>query len=74
LILLNPKTGEVITKEGRNVVSSDPNGAQFPWPDAAKTPPSSGGGVMAVAQQFIILAAIVYAFNKLISWVFALFK
>ncbi|KAK6171450.1 hypothetical protein SNE40_019638 [Patella caerulea] len=30
LVLLNGE-GEIITKEGRNIVSEDPDGANFPW-------------------------------------------
>lgn len=31
LIHLDPKTGEILNKEGRSSVSSDPNGEKFPW-------------------------------------------
>ncbi|XP_067671480.1 nucleoredoxin-like [Haliotis asinina] len=31
LVLLDGKTGEMITKDGRGVVQTDPNGDKFPW-------------------------------------------
>ena len=31
LIVVDPKTGKVITKAGRGMIDSDPEGAEFPW-------------------------------------------
>merc|ERR1719502_1092076 len=31
LVVLDPKTGKVITKGGRGMIDSDPEGAEFPW-------------------------------------------
>lgn len=31
LVFVDAKTGEVLTKNGREVVSNDPNGDEFPW-------------------------------------------
>jgi len=31
LVVVDPKTGKVITKGGRGMIDSDPEGAEFPW-------------------------------------------
>ena len=31
LIFVDGKTGKVITKDGRSIVTSDPEGERFPW-------------------------------------------
>lgn len=31
LIFIDGKTGKVITKDGRSIVTDDPDGEQFPW-------------------------------------------
>ena len=31
LVFVDGKTGKLISKEGRSIVSEDPNGEQFPW-------------------------------------------
>ena len=31
LVFVDGKTGKLISKEGRSIVSDDPNGEQFPW-------------------------------------------
>ena len=45
LVLLDGKTGELITKDGRNIISSDAAGANFPWKDGAGA--NKGGCVVA---------------------------
>jgi nucleoredoxin len=32
LVLLDGRTGETLTVDGREVISDDPTGAEFPWP------------------------------------------
>lgn len=31
MILLNAKTGKVVSADGRSIVSDDPDGKDFPW-------------------------------------------
>ncbi|BFZ22001.1 hypothetical protein BsWGS_25040 [Bradybaena similaris] len=31
LVLVNPKTGETITQDGRKIINDDVNGEKFPW-------------------------------------------
>ena len=38
LIVVDPKTGKVITKGGRGAIDSDPGGAHFPWREEVPEP------------------------------------
>eukprot|EP00277_Geminigera_cryophila_P001762 CAMPEP_0179425938 /NCGR_PEP_ID=MMETSP0799-20121207/12454_1 /TAXON_ID=46947 /ORGANISM="Geminigera cryophila, Strain CCMP2564" /LENGTH=588 /DNA_ID=CAMNT_0021200621 /DNA_START=49 /DNA_END=1813 /DNA_ORIENTATION=- len=40
LILLDGATGDLISKDGRNVLMSDPQGAEFPWSSSSGTAPA----------------------------------
>ena len=47
LILLDGQTGEIISKEGRAIISQDPTGTGFPWDSQwqqANSVGSDGGG------------------------------
>jgi len=44
-VVVNAKTGETVTKDARSAVSSDPEGAEFPWHPPALNNLSKGQGV-----------------------------
>jgi hypothetical protein len=44
LILLDGQTGEVISKEGRAIISQDPTGTGFPWDSQWQQANSVGDG------------------------------
>eukprot|EP00961_Rhodomonas_salina_P076566 1028109-Rhodomonas_salina.2 len=46
LVLLDAATGKTITKDGRQVISADPEGRNFPWKTAgAASAPAAGAGL-----------------------------
>jgi nucleoredoxin len=63
LVLIDPRTCEVVTSEGRSGVSRDPEGREFPWRGLQ---PSMGERVLVMLPQ--LLLALVVLFFVLKNW------